>query len=140
MVGNLFICIFHSYFTFETFYILHWIDRVVSMLGIKKLSVNKKVEIMLLRIFCRGMHHFENFEFWVEKFPNCSSPFPPLWTGDPIKLIPRWELGLWTVLMCLVTKPNQTLVPCAVTLLAVEMGWGPSIKTGTKEKTIWSRT
>ena len=28
--------IFHSYFTFETFYILHWIDRVVSMLGIKK--------------------------------------------------------------------------------------------------------
>ena len=35
--------------------------------------------------------------------------------------------------MCLVTKPNQTLVTCAVTLLAVEMGWGPSIKTGTKE-------
>ena len=33
MVGDLFICIFHSYFTFETFYILHWIDGVVRYVG-----------------------------------------------------------------------------------------------------------
>ena len=33
MVGNLFIWIFHSYFTFENFYILHWIDGVVRYVG-----------------------------------------------------------------------------------------------------------